>query len=429
MAGLASAWIPPSPGTAAAPQGLADLFLGANSPISQFLDSHRNAVSAIGAGLGSQANFGNALGVAAQAIPQARQADYAQSLYLGQIAQTRKYLSDNGFKDLEAGVASGAYTPQDAMKMASERTNSPGVAVPMDSVLRNKYTGAAMGGAAPQGYRPLTDPAERAKFGIPPTDTTPYQVDPMGKLSYAGGPQSTVNINNTSESANAGEVGKWLGTKLTTIVDSGMQSQNNIGNLNELGNALANSKTGWGADTILTARKALKTLGVDTGDVSNQELANTFTNKMALQLRNPQNGAGMPGSMSDSDRTFLVSTMPGIANTPQGNLKIIEVAKRVEQRNVDVSKMATKYAMAHKGQLDMNFFQELGDWSAQHPLFTDMGAETAGAGGTDPSGAGAAVAPPPAQSTQQMVPVNSQVWGPDGKPYVIGPDGVPKPVM
>lgn len=45
-------------------------------------------------------------------------------------------------------------------------------------------------------FRPLTDPNERAKFGIPQNDTTPYQVGPDNKVYSIGGGGTNVNIDN-----------------------------------------------------------------------------------------------------------------------------------------------------------------------------------------------------------------------------------------
>jgi hypothetical protein len=56
----------------------------------------------------------------------------------------------------------------------------------------------------PQMYRPLTDPAERAKFGIRPDDPAPYQVGPDNKVSGVGGGGTNVNVN-TGEKLTEGQ--------------------------------------------------------------------------------------------------------------------------------------------------------------------------------------------------------------------------------
>jgi len=111
---------------------------------------------------------------------------------------------------------------------------------------------------------------------------------------------------------------------------------------------------------------------MDVSGVADGDLANSISNQLALQLRNPNGGAGMPGSLSDSDRQFLTSMAPSLGNTPAGNALMIEAAKRVQQRNIIVGQLASQYAQDHGGQLDDNFFQALQQYSDAHPLFDDL---------------------------------------------------------
>lgn len=62
-----------------------------------------------------------------------------------------------------------------------------------DGTLYDKRTGRTMAASGGAAYRDLTDPADRARHGIPATDTTPYQIDPAGKLLAVGRGGVTVN--------------------------------------------------------------------------------------------------------------------------------------------------------------------------------------------------------------------------------------------
>lgn len=108
---------PASPGTAGPPQGLLDILLGADNPLAQFADSRQNTLGAIGAGLASGPTFSQGLANAAQAIPQARQADYQMGLYRGQVSQTVAYLQKT-HPDLAQAVQSGAMSPADGLNAA-----------------------------------------------------------------------------------------------------------------------------------------------------------------------------------------------------------------------------------------------------------------------------------------------------------------------
>lgn len=64
------------------------------------------------------------------------------------------------------------------------------------SVYRTSNTGdieQLQGARPPEMYRPLTDPAERAAYGIPAEDKAPYQIGPDGKVSAVGGGGITIN--------------------------------------------------------------------------------------------------------------------------------------------------------------------------------------------------------------------------------------------
>jgi hypothetical protein len=98
---------------------------------------------------------------------------------------------------------------------------------------------------------------------------------------------------------------------------------------------------------------------------------------MALQLRNPSGGAGMPGALSDRDVQFLRAMVPGLAKTPEGNKLIIETARKLSQREIQVAQLARDYRKK-KGQLDEGFYDQLKVFSDANPLFETGGAGAAG---------------------------------------------------
>jgi hypothetical protein len=89
---------------------------------------------------------------------------------------------------------------------------------------------------------------------------------------------------------------------------------------------------------------------------------------MALQLRNPSGGAGMPGALSDADRVYLQSMTPGLTKTPEGRKLISETMITLAKRDQDVAKLARDYRKKNGG-FDEGFYNELATWSAANPLF------------------------------------------------------------
>jgi hypothetical protein len=191
----------------------------------------------------------------------------------------------------------------------------------------------------------------------------------------------------------------------------------------DLSQALSNPDvyTGFAGGPINTLKSAAQSLGLDIRGVGDAEVARAIGNQLALQLRNPAGGAGMPGALSDRDREFLVSMVPGLTNTKEGNQLLIDYTKRVAQRNVEVERELRKYERDN-GRLDAGFYDRLQSVFERSPLFTadDMRrAEQARSGQPLPT-AGVTVAPQAFQDgararnpqTGDVIEFRGGVWQP-----------------
>jgi hypothetical protein len=208
--------------------------------------------------------------------------------------------------------------------------------------------------------------AERKARGEAPMGLYDYQRG----LKEAGKP--VTNINQQQESEYQKATGKQLADANMEIIKSAGNARGKIATLNRLGTLLQNPSVyqGKAAESMLELKRLGKAIGVDVGDVGPGEAVKSISNQFALELRNPAGGAGMPGAMSDKDREFLQSMVPGLGQNPQGNALIIDYMKRVAQRSVDVEKLRQQYVRKH-GRLDEGFYTALADWSDANPLFTD----------------------------------------------------------
>lgn len=162
------------------------------------------------------------------------------------------------------------------------------------------------------------------------------------------------------------------------LFKNGQTAAGNIATLNRIQQLLAegNKDQGKWASLRVDVRKALAQLGVDTGDTSPMEVAQGLANKFALQLRDPSSGAGMPGSLSDSDREFLKSMSTSIDNSPEANAKIIDFYKKMNERTVELERQRRAYVAQH-GRIDEGFRNQISDYSVKSPVFGPLfGAET-----------------------------------------------------
>ncbi len=183
-----------------------------------------------------------------------------------------------------------------------------------------------------------------------------------------------VNVDNRQGSEFDKAVGKEMGEVYSNLLKADLNAPNTIGKYNRLGSLLGEVNTGKFKGTTTDIKASAKSLGLDlnamgvTDDVAPAQAARALSNQMALELRNPAGGAGMPGAMSDQDRNFLTQMVPNLENDPGAVNKMIEYRVKLAQREQKVAKMARDYRKKN-GKFDEGFFDELSAWSAKNHLF------------------------------------------------------------
>lgn len=175
------------------------------------------------------------------------------------------------------------------------------------------------------------------------------------------------------------EVGRAFGAQYADLMKADMNAPANIGKYQRLGNLLSQAGTGKFTGTTIELKAAAKALGVDLSalgiadNVAPAQAARALANQLALELRNPAGGAGMPGALSDRDREFLLQMIPSLESDPNAWPKMIEYRVKLEQRAQQVARMARGYRKKNNGKFDEGFFDELRDWSNKNQLFPEAG--------------------------------------------------------
>lgn len=166
-----------------------------------------------------------------------------------------------------------------------------------------------------------------------------------------------------------------MGTRFATQYDnlqSGAANARDMLGMYDLAEQALNSgvRTGIGAEAELTLRQLGAAMGMDTNPekVSGGELIRAVQNRMALIMRNPEGGMGMPGAISDRDIKFLKDSQIGIDRTPEGNRQMLQAFRAIEQRKVQVAELADQYVQQH-GRLDAGFNRVVRDYADANPLF------------------------------------------------------------
>lgn len=187
-------------------------------------------------------------------------------------------------------------------------------------------------------------------------------------------PQTNVNVNNDApflEREFDKALGKDNAETYIGINKEGREAGDNVAKYSRLGELLSSPGVyqGAGGEQVLQAQKLASGLGMKVEGAGPAQAAQAISRGLALELRNPASGAGMPGAMSDADREYLKSLVAGVNNTPEGNKILIDAKIKVEKRKLEIAKMARKYQAKH-GRFDQTgFYDELQAWSDKNPLF------------------------------------------------------------
>lgn len=252
---------------------------------------------------------------------------------------------------------SGRYQPVDAMKLDIERQNAESQ--------RKQAAAREESNRIRSANEPLQPPATPG--GVP--TPTPGYVEQKGAVTgaEAAAKVAPALIQHQGE----------LVIKDHQLAQTGAEhARVGIANLNRLGTLLDQVNTNKFQGTVQDLKASAKAAGIDldamgVGDnVGTAQAAKALSQQMALQLRDPSGGGGMPGSLSDADRQFLTTMVPAITNDPNANKLMIDWQKKVHQRTIEVGKIVNDYVRSPEFVKDpAGVYAKVREYADKNPLF------------------------------------------------------------
>lgn len=193
-----------------------------------------------------------------------------------------------------------------------------------------------------------------------------------------------------AQTAQDTKIGEGFANDFVSMVQAEKSAPNNIAKYQQLKNYLGNVDTGKLQPQVNTLKAIAAYVAPDlakewTKDVPYAQAASALSREMALSLRNPAGGAGMPGNLSNSDRDYLESMIASGQNDPRAIPAIMDAKIALEQRAADIGKLARQYRQQN-GRIDENFNDVVRAYNEQHPLFANVkvGGSSLSAGGATP---------------------------------------------
>jgi hypothetical protein len=203
-----------------------------------------------------------------------------------------------------------------------------------DDTLYDKGTGRTM--PVGPGYKPVTDPAERAKFGIPPDDRRPYQVGPAGKLINPP-PETRFTVDQRGESEFSKKAATLQAERFNELIKSGNTARDTVAdleNLREIGSRITTGKT---AEITAALGPYAETLGIKIDKLGDMQAYQSIVSKLAPNMRPPGSGA-----TSDFDMRQYLNALPSLGKTPEGNKLVANTNQAILEHRMAAAEIGSR---------------------------------------------------------------------------------------
>lgn len=232
-------------------------------------------------------------------------------------------------------------------------------------------------------------------------------------------PSTAVKIDMTQEKEEAKKVGGGFGEQFITLQKADVDSRSKMAKYDRMDQLLKGMETGKLAPAMTSVQAIAESLGLSVDkSLPAKQAFESLAGEIALSLRNPSGGAGMPGALSDKDLSFLQSMTPDLAKTTAGNRMIIDTARKLAKRDQEIAKLARDYRKKN-GQIDEGFFDQLVTYSEKNQLFADAPPASTQSGKAAPSSGGAMLKSLPQGAKQIGTSNGTPVYqSPDGKKWI-----------
>lgn len=161
--------------------------------------------------------------------------------------------------------------------------------------------------------------------------------------------------------------GKQFAERANTIEADANAARGTLSTLSAMEREMSdpNFYSGPWAERVRGAKRVAAALGLDPEAVGSMEAFNTLASRAVLESMGGSLGAGF----SNADRDFVMGQVANLDNSPEGNRRIIEFQRKINERKVQIAELAREYARENGGRLDAGFDERLAEWSEANPLF------------------------------------------------------------
>lgn len=227
------------------------------------------------------------------------------------------------------------------------------------------------------------DPSRYNVLGGSQSDTLSPEAEAQ-KVRIAQAGRAETNVSIGAEKGFDKTVGEGYGKRFLDLQEQGSTAQRALNSLDVMGSSLSDPGfySGAGGDSVLQLKRFGASLGMNPDGITSMEQFNAMSKQAALDSMGGSLGSGF----SNADRDFVIDQVPNLGNTPEGNRKLVDIQRKLNERKRDIAGIARDYASRNDGRIDAGFDDYLAKWSEQNPLFRNTPRDSTGRGAGNETG-------------------------------------------
>lgn len=192
------------------------------------------------------------------------------------------------------------------------------------------------------------------------------------KLTESNNATVNVGVNMPAQEEKFREkLGEFYAEEFSGMQKESREAQVNMNRLERADGLVKQLNTGKLKPTTSAIKAVVKDLGMDvekyglSDDVGLAQALNAVSIDLTMDTV-----ARTKGAVSDKEMALFAQVAPQLSNTVEGNILIIEMAKKLNENKVKVANLARRYLTKNK-RFDEGFYDELEKFHAENPLFTN----------------------------------------------------------
>lgn len=244
------------------------------------------------------------------------------------------------------------FTIDDDLLAMDDETLQNSINITAPRYLNKEQIGMLQGGGESPEYSNIKRGEDGNLYGLNKHTQQMERIKTPDGVTFGGDSGQTINVN-TGANEQAKVIDKYQGEAFVGAQKAASDARKQMQNLNSLDALSEKAFSGSGAELKKGLGKLASAFGINVEGLSETELFESVANELTLGKTSM-----MTGVLTDRDMEFLQSTVPQLTQTADGRKKLIKIAKKMAQRQIEYAKEAAKFRRENDGVFNQFDFEQ-----------------------------------------------------------------------